>query len=225
MAKTKWARVAKHENLGGNVHRIHCIADDEMSHVAGNYVIVRSTITNPVKPEDVLKRAYSISSAPNPSSPRNFHFTVTNTGPTSEWLSGRREGDRLEFSGPWGKKFRAQPDDPDATVHLFAIGTGFSPIGAMAISRLESGESPVHLWWQTSQTYDDDVLQSLASNSRFHITVGEQLINHVPADPEALYFFAGDGAIILPLCNRLLSQGVPSSHLRTEYFFNKPPKS
>tara|TARA_B100000683_G_C12395182_1_gene517263 strand:- start:166 stop:843 length:678 start_codon:yes stop_codon:yes gene_type:complete len=225
MAKTKWARVVGHEHLGADIHRIHCIADDDFHHVAGNYVILRSTLTNPEKPEDVLKRAYSISSAPNASSPRDFHFTVINTGATSEWLSERREGDRLEFSGPWGKKFRAQPDDPDTVVHLFATGTGFSPIGAMAVSRTQNGQSPVHLWWQTSHKYDEEVLETLQSNNRFKVSVGNNLVDLVPADPKALYFFAGDGETIVPLCNRLISEGVPPQQLRTEYFFNKPPKS
>ena len=225
MAKTKWARVIGHEHLGGNIHRIRCIADEDLNHVAGNYVILRSTITNPDKPEDVLKRAYSISSAPDSSSPRDFHFTVINTGATSEWLCQRREGDRLEFSGPWGKKFRAQPDDPDTVVHLFATGTGFSPIGAMAQSRTQNGQSPVHLWWQTSHQYDEDVLTLLRSNHRYHVSVGENLVDDIPADPQALYFFAGDGEAIVPLCKRLLSEGVPEQQLRTEYFFNKPLKS
>ena len=225
MAKTKWASVIKHEDLGGNVHRIHCVADEDLNHVAGNYVILRSTLTNPDKPEDVLKRAYSISSAPDSSSPKDFHFTIINTGDTSAWLSERREGDRVEFSGPWGKKFRAKPEDPDTAVHLFATGTGFSPIGAMAVSRRFSGNSPVHVWWQTSHTYDEDVFATFASDSRYHIYTGEDIADKVTADPEALYFFAGDGEVIVPLCNRLLAEGVPSQQLRTEYFFNKPPKS
>ncbi|MGC6510865.1 MAG: FAD-dependent oxidoreductase [Myxococcota bacterium] len=225
MAKTKWARVVRHQHLGADIHRIHCIAEEDLNYVAGNYVILRSTVRNPEKPEDVLKRAYSISSAPDASSPRDFHFTIINTGATSKWLSDRRKGDRLEFSGPWGKKFRAQPDDPDSVVHLFATGTGFSPIGAMALSRTNNGRSPVNLWWQTPYKYDEGVLELLKSNNRFRVSVGEDLVGLVPADSKALYFFAGDGEVIVPLCSRLLSEGVPPQQLRTEYFFNKPPKS
>jgi len=224
MAKTKWATVVAHENLGGNVHRLICRADESLGHVAGNYVILRSTLVNPEKPEDVLKRALSISSAPDPDSPLDFSFTAINVGPTSAWLSQRRAGDRLEFSGPWGKKFRALEDDEDGPVHLFATGTGFSPIGAMAMDRARTGTEPISLWWETDHTYDRDVLDALEADSRFSIVVGSGVTDRVPADPEALYFLAGDGAIIHPLCQRLIDAGVPADQLRTEFFFNKPPK-
>jgi NAD(P)H-flavin reductase len=224
MGKTKWATVTSHEDLGGNVHRLHCRADEPLGHVAGNYVILRSTVSNPDKPGDVLKRAISISSAPDPAAPQRFCFTVLDVGPTSSWLTQRRSGERLEFSGPWGKKFRARDGDVDGPVHLFATGTGFSPIGAMAISRSRSGSAPVSLWWQTAHRYDADVLTALDTDSRFSVAVGQQVADSVPADPEALYFLAGDGAVIVPLCEKLLAGGVPAAQLRTEFFFNKPPK-
>jgi ferredoxin-NADP reductase len=225
MAKTKWAKVINTEHLGDSVHRIHCIAEEDMQYVAGNYVILRSTITNPEKPQEVLKRAYSISSAPDASASRAFHFTVVDTGTTSAWLCSRSEGERLEFSGPWGKKFRQQPDDPDVPVHLFATGTGFSPIGAMAVSRSETGAQPVNVWWQTEHVYDEKILQRLKADERYSISTGNDISNEVPCDPKALYFFAGDGDVIVPLCQRLVSEGVPHGNLRTEYFFNKPPKN
>lgn len=224
MAKTKWATVTGYEDLGGDVHRLHCRADEPLGHVAGNYVILRSTLSHPSKPGDVLKRAFSISSAPDPSDPLRFCFTVLSVGPTSAWLTQRREGDRLEFSGPWGKKFRAQDGDVDGPVHLFATGTGFSPIGAMAVDRRGAGSAPICLWWQTEHHYDADILAALRADPRFSVTVGHDVADTVPADPEALYFLAGDGAAIVPICERLIDEGVPAGQLRTEYFFNKPPK-
>ena len=68
MAKTKWATVTEHLDLGDGVHRISVEADEDIGHVAGNYVFLRSTLTNPDKPTDVLKRAYSLSTPPEPSS-------------------------------------------------------------------------------------------------------------------------------------------------------------
>ena len=213
MAKTKWATVIGHEDLGDGVHRVHCRADVPLEHAAGNYVILRSTVENPDKPGDVLKKAYSISSAPEPDAPHRFHFTVIDVGAMSAWLAGRREGDRVEFSGPWGRKFRAQPDDADGPVHLFATGTGFSPIGAMAVDRSRTGEEPVSLWWQTGHPYDGDVLEALRRDDRFSVAVGDSVSEVVPADPQALYFLAGDGAVIVPLCARLQAAGVPAACL------------
>ncbi|MEC7948669.1 MAG: FAD-dependent oxidoreductase [Myxococcota bacterium] len=224
MAKTKWATVTGHEDLGGGVHRIHCLADEPLHHVAGNYVILRSTVPNPDKPGEVLKKAYSISSAPDAESPQRFHFTIVDVGAMSAWLASQRVDGRVEFSGPWGRRFRAQPDDPDGPVHLFATGTGFSPVGAMAITRSRSGATPVGVWWQTEHTYDDGVLAALKQDPRFSVTVGAHVADAVPAEPEALYFLAGDGAVIIPLCERLEQAGVPDAHIRTEFFFNKPAK-
>lgn len=225
MANTKWATVVGHEDLGGGVHRVHCLADEPLHHVAGNYVILRSTVPNPAKPGEVLKKAYSISSAPDPASPQRFHFTIVDVGAMSAWLASQGADDRVEFSGPWGRRFRAQPDDPEGPVHLFATGTGFSPVGAMAITRSRTGAAPVCVWWQTEHAYDEAVLAALKRDPRFSITVGPDVAGAVPAEPEALYFFAGDGAVIVPLCERLEQAGVPGEQLRTEFFFNKPVKS
>jgi NAD(P)H-flavin reductase len=225
MAKTKWATVTGHEDLGNNIHRIHCLADEALDHVSGNYVILRSTVVNPEKPTDVVKKAYSISSNPDPDNPLRFHFTIVDVGLMSAWLSSRRCDDRLEFSGPWGKKFRAQPDDTANTIHLFATGTGFSPIGAMALDRLKEVNQTVHLWWQTDVLYDQEVIDSLKEHAGFNILIGSEISMEIPADQDALYFMAGDGAVIHPLCERLLEQGVTKEAIRTDYFFNKPPKT
>lgn len=225
MATIKWATVTGHQDLGGQTHRVLCEADEALGHVAGNYVILRSALPHPDKPGEVLRKAYSISSAPDPAQPRRFHMTVAVVGPLSAWIAARRPGERLSFSGPWGKRFRAQPDDAPGPVHLFATGTGWSPIGAMACARQRAGGGPVSVWWQTEHTYDPDVLQSLTADARFTVRTGAALSAAVPADPEALYFLAGDGAVITPLCARLRAAGVPAERLRTEPFFNRPPRA
>lgn len=225
MAKTKWATVTGYEDLGGNVHRLFCRADEPLGHVSGNYVILRSSLTNPEKPEDVLKRAFSISTPPDPGAPHDFCFTAIKVGPTSAWLSERRAGDRLEFSGPWGKKFRAQEEDEVGPVHLVATGTGFSPIGSMAVERSRTAAEAVSLWWETDYSYDAEVVDALRSHPQFSVVVGPDATKSVPADPAALYFLAGDGAILVPLADRLRSAGVPVEQIRTEFFFNKPPKN
>jgi NAD(P)H-flavin reductase len=225
MAKTKWATVTGHKNIGDNVHRIDCRSDEPLNHTSGNYVILRSSIVNPDKPDDVIKKAYSISSAPDEEDPLNFHFTIIDIGLMSHWLSCRTKGDRLEFSGPWGKKFREQPDDTASLIHLFATGTGFSPIGAMAVERIKQTNTKVCVWWQSDHIYDQPTLEQLKKHVNFTVRTGANIVSEVPADKDALYFMAGDGSIISPLCNRLLTEGVHLDSIRTEYFFNKPLKA
>ena len=94
----------------------------------------------------------------------------------------------------------------------------------MAVDRSHSGREPISVWWQTEHSYDSDVLTALRRDPRFSVAVGGHVVDAVPSDPEALYFLAGDGSVIVPLCERLLSEGVPTEQLRTEFFFNKPPK-
>ena len=94
----------------------------------------------------------------------------------------------------------------------------------MALDRLHHGTSTVHVWWQTDFPYDGAALQQLAENPRFQVHQGPAVASEVPAQKDALYFFAGDGAVIQPLCLRLLEEGVAAESLRTEYFFNKPPR-
>ena len=225
MAKTSWAIVNRTVSLGDGVARIFCTAESDFHHVAGNYVILRSDIPNPDKPGEPLKRAYSISNPPDAHEPRDFHFTVSRVGPVSEWLIGRASGDRIEFSGPWGKKFRARPEDAPGPVHLVATGTGFSPIGAMALDRCAHGCNRVAVWWQTGEAYDPQTLDELTNSERFAVTVGSDLLDDVPVDTGALYFLAGDGSLLIPLEDRLLAAGVPVTAVRTEYFFNKRPKT
>ena len=224
MAKTSWATVNRSVPLGDGVSRVFCTAELDFNHVAGNYVILRSDIPNPEKPGEPLKRAYSISNPPDANDPRGFHFTVSRVGPVSDWLIGRSAGDRIEFSGPWGKKFRALPEDAPGPVHLVATGTGFSPIGAMALDRCAHGRNRVGVWWQTDEAYDPMALDELAKSERFEVTVGPDALDAVPVDVGALYFLAGDGALLIPLEDRLLAAGVPATAVRTEYFFNKRPK-
>ena len=139
MAKTKWATVIEHEELGGNVHRVHCQADEPLGHVPGNYVILRSTLVNPDKPMTCEACAlYFQRCRSEGTTPILLHSDRCRS---DERLAVPEAGDRLE-PGPWGK-FKVQEGDVDGPVHLFATGTGFSPIGAMALERTRSGTASV----------------------------------------------------------------------------------
>ncbi len=226
MARTIHATVRQHENLGAGVHRIVCDAEVDLSYVAGNYVILRSTLPHPDKAGEVVKKAFSISSPPDVNRPRRFALTVQDVGPMSAWVAGRRPGDRLEFSGPWGKRFRARDDDPAGPVVLFATGTGWSPIGAMAADRLGRAGGPVHLWWQTDHAYDAALLEALRQAPGFSVHVGPALaadavVDCLGPDGDGICFLAGDGAVIAPLVARLRARGLPEDAVRVEAFFNK----
>lgn len=221
MARTRHATVLQVEDRGLGIHHINIEADEPFDAVAGNTIILRSRVPHPDKPGEVIKRAVSLSTLPDRDHPRRFAVTIAAVGPFSRDLAARRPGDRIEFSGPWGKRFRIFDDDPDGPVHLFATGTGWSPIGAIATALVDRGRGPLAAWWQTGHAWDPDRLRALRQSPGVRVEVGEDLAPRVPADPEALYFLAGDGAVIGPLRNRLLAAGVAADRIRVEAFFHK----
>ncbi|MFT5587562.1 MAG: hypothetical protein ACI9VR_005172 [Cognaticolwellia sp.] len=220
MAKTKWATLRARRVLDGGLTQLVFAPDEAMDWVAGNYLIVRTTLPNPAKPGDVHRRAYSLAALPDADG--GFELLIQSVGERSAWMSELREGARLEYSGPWGKFFKAQATDPWERVCLVATGSGISPIQAMAQARVAGGQAAAtQLWWRSEGLGLS--LESLRADG-LSVVEGEQVCEQVPADPKALYFLAGDGAALIPLCARLQAAGVPSEQLRVEYFFNRPPK-
>lgn len=220
MAKTKWATLRARESLGGGLVQLEFEPDQAMSWAAGNYLIVRTTLPNPAKPGDVHRRAYSLANTAGEDG--RFELLIQTVGPRSAWMAERSIGDRLEFSGPWGKSFRMQQEDDWERVCLVATGSGISPIQAIAQERVAQQQAgTTQLWWQPEGLgLALDPLQSAGVS----VTAEDQACAQVPADPRALYFLAGDGAALLPLSARLQAEGVPAEQLRVEYFFNRPPK-
>ena len=79
-----------------------------------------------------------------------------------------------------------------------------------------------HLYYIEYAIENSDERLTIAT-TRPETILGDSAICINPND-ERFTHLKGKKAIV-PLCNRLLADGVPSQQLRTEYFFNKPPKS
>ncbi len=219
----KRARITEVLELIPGLVELRCRAEEPLVYAGGAYIIARTDLPNPEKPGEVIKRAWSLAELPDPADPCAFTVRVDVCGEASRWLAGRSPGDPLLFSGPWGRKFRFFEEDR-GPVHLVATGTGLSPIGTLAAERLRDAQAPgsVSLWWQTDRPYRLGDLEALAADERFGVCVGSGALAQVPIEPEALYFLAGDGALLAPLAARLAAAGVPAGRLRTEYFFNRP---
>ncbi len=120
--------------------------------------------------EPVLKRSYSIASAPD-GSPR-FEIAVTRVqgGPASTLLHGMEPGMVLPFVGPQGFFTRAAEEGAPAL--MIATGTGVTPIRSMVRAAVAAG-SRAPMWILLGVRHEEDVLyrDELAAIAREHPNV------------------------------------------------------
>lgn len=156
---------------------------------AGQWLAVHTALPHPDKPGQTLKRAWSIAQAEGSC----WRLFVAVVGPASTWLAARRPGELLRFTGPWGTRFGL--DEGEEPVGLYAIGSGISPIGALADHALRQGRA-VRLRWETPH-------EALKERLRAWAAAGVELeVGPHPAAPEAdrPWWFAGPGPRVDELC-------------------------
>lgn len=120
--------------------------------------------------EPVLKRSYSIASAPDGSARFEIAVTRVQGGPASTWLHGVTPGMALPFVGPQGFFTRAAEDVAPAL--MIATGTGVTPIRSMVRAAVAAG-SRAPMWILLGVRHEEDVLygDELAAIAREHPNV------------------------------------------------------
>mgnify|MGYP001236563832 CR=1 FL=1 len=100
-------------------------------------------------------RAYSIASALR--TDRRFELCMREAAddPATAWLSGLKEGDRIEFTGPFGYFKLRQPPDPVSA--FVATGTGIAPVRAM-IQQLHTRPDGGEAWLIFGVRHEEDIL-------------------------------------------------------------------
>jgi ferredoxin-NADP reductase len=129
-------------------------------------------------PDEEIRRAYSIASAPS-GTPR-FELAVTEVtgGPGSGYLCGLGPGARLHAVGPQGF-FTRSAHDPNPALFV-ATGTGVTPIRSMINAALAAG-STAPMWLLLGVRHPEDLLyraelEALASshpNVRLFFTLSQ----------------------------------------------------
>lgn len=125
-------------------------------------------------------RAFSIASAPSGSGLIELNIRKVPGGPATTWLHEQlKTGDRLRFSGPFGRFF-VRHSDPQPVIFL-AGGSGLSSPKSMVLDMLASGETrKIHLFHgarDESELYYAELFRKLeAAHENFH---------YVPALSEA----------------------------------------
>ena len=148
---------------------------------AGQWGAFHTGVPNPVKPGEVLRRAWSFAEVDG----CRLRLLVALVGPGTAWLAQRQAGEELRFTGPWGTRFRL--DDGVGPVAFFAAGSGIAPIGAMVDACIRAGR-PARLLWETSAPSLPERVAAWRT-AGVAVDVGPRL----EPDGQGLWWYAGDG--------------------------------
>jgi ferredoxin-NADP reductase len=204
--------------------------DGRLGHRAGQYVLLHARASD----GSVVKRAYSIASPPANDPCFDFCVRLVPEHPASTFVHTLTQGTDVSFSGPWGKFI---VDDEVRNLTLVATGTAISCTGAILRDELAHPRSRrVHFLWGLRCEQDihgRDILDGLAQTySRFsyeialsrpscattaRVRVTDVLRERLSTD--ALYYLAGNGAMITDAEDLLYTAGVPATSIRKEVFF------
>jgi CDP-4-dehydro-6-deoxyglucose reductase len=156
--------------------RFACVDGEPIGHVAGQWLNFDAKVAT-----SVVRRAYSIASAPDAHHPEQFEIAVTRVdggGGASRALHALEPGDRVEVDGPHGFFTREQSRHLPAL--FIGTGTGLCPLRAMLQDELADAHGPPLQLLFGCRTEADilwgDQLQAwAASHSRFsvHVTLSQ----------------------------------------------------
>jgi ferredoxin-NADP reductase len=206
---------------------------------AGQYIILRSVMMG----EKLIKRAYSIACPPRDFTTFSLCVKKILGGPSSHFVHTLQEGDRVEFSGPWGK-FTC-PDIDGKDLAFVVTGTGFSPVRALIHDLLGRGcPRRISFYWGLREENDLFCLDELGAlaqrhpnftftialsrpNGRWPGPVGRvtDLFRSGEVETEGREFYlSGNGAMIREVEEMLLQRSVMPEAIHKEVFF-KPAEA
>jgi ferredoxin-NADP reductase len=216
------------------------VDEDCLGFVGGQYVIVDTGVLLPNGKR--AKRAYSILSCDQEQ--RRFRIAIRklDPGPGSSVLHALPEGSTVHFSGPWGKY--VAPPSVHGPVLVFATDTGITAalglVRGLAFTSVLQMQDVRIVWYLRS---DDDFVsvdyvhaELGSAASRLSVEPGlavghpERAVHARDAtfrhlDPAAnIAFLSGDGDVIYPLRDALVSTGMTGDQICLEAFFNNPAK-
>ena len=232
MSTPKRAMVVEAALVAPGVQRVRLRMSDgeKLGHRAGQYVLLHARAAD----GSVVKRAYSIASPPAEDPLFEFCVRLVPNHPASTFVHTLAPGDEVSFSGPWGK-FVVDEEARDLT--LVATGTAISCTGAILRDELACPRSRrVGLFWGLRSEQDahgrEHLDKLVHAHSRFSYAVALSRPAEITTPPtrvtdllresvstEALYYLAGNGAMIADAEDILYAAGVPLSSIRKEVFF------
>lgn len=211
--------------------RLRMLDAGRLRHRAGQYILLHA----PVGDGTVVKRAYSIASPPGDDLAFDLCARLVAEPYASSFVHAVTPGTEVAFTGPWGKFV---VDDDARDLVLVATGSAISCTGAIVEDELATPRSRrVRLLWGLRHETDVHGLARLDELARTHRRLSYLVTLSQPGSswtsgcgrvtealraevqPDALYFLAGNGAMIAEAEDLLLTAGVPASEIRKEAFF------
>jgi ferredoxin-NADP reductase len=211
--------------------RLRVLDAEGLGHRAGQYVLLHARAAD----GKVVKRAYSIASPPREDPVFELCVRLIPERPASAFVHALAPGAEVSFTGPWGKFV---VDDASRDLVLVATGSAISCTGAIVEDELEQPRPRrVRLLWglrEESNLHHLTRLEELArADSRFSYQVmlsrpgsawrgGRGRVTdglRAETRPDALYYLAGNGAMVADAEEILAAAGVPAAHVRKEIFF------
>lgn len=184
----------------------------------------------------VVKRAYSIASTPRDEPFIELCVRLIPGRPASGFVHDLTAGTEVSFTGPWGKF--VVDDDERRDVVLVATGSAISCTGAIIEDQLEKSQlRRIRLLWGVRHESDVHHVERLDELVRADTRFSYQIMVSRPgptwcggrgrvtdalraeACPDALYYIAGNGAMVADAEDILAAAGVPATSVRKEVFF------
>lgn len=211
--------------------RLRMLDGERLGHRAGQYILLHARGSE----GSVVKRAYSIATAPVEDPSFGLCVRRIPEHPASGFVHALGAGAEVSFTGPWGK-FVVEDDTRELT--LVATGTAISCTGAILEDELARlSRRRVRLYWGLRHETDLHGLARLEDLARAHHRFSRRVVLSQPgplwtggrgrvtdllrADVvlNALYYLAGNGAMIAEAEEILTAAGVPVTSIRKEVFF------
>lgn len=211
--------------------RLRALDAERLGHRAGQYILLHARAADGT----TVKRAYSIASPPREDPVFELCVRLVPERPASGFVHAVSPGTEVSFTGPWGKFV---VDDERHDLVLVATGTAISCAGAILEDELAKPCSRrIRLLWGLRHESDVHGLARLDELARVHSRFSYRIMLSRPgsgwrgargrvtdalraeARPEALYYLAGNGAMIADAEDILASAGVPATSIRKEVFF------
>ncbi|HEY0707552.1 MAG TPA: FAD-dependent oxidoreductase [Polyangia bacterium] len=242
MADARFATCTNVEVLGPDTRAFSFTSDEAVGFTGGQYLIADTGLV--VANGKAVKRAYSFVSRDR----EQHRFVLASQrlpeGPGSNFLHGLAAGDRLKWSGPWGKLAPRSPDPSrtSARTLVLATDTGITAaLGVVSGERFAPHLSATRFVWM--RTDARDFLPDEWVRARLPLGLALEIAPvPPPPHPERLAhvlswlagelvpgrlgaaFLTGDGAINYAILDRLVALGLPLTRDDVESFFNYPKK-
>jgi ferredoxin-NADP reductase len=206
MAAERTARVDLIQEHAEDTHSLFLALDEPLPFKAGQFISCLVPVDG-----DRLIRPYSIASDPDELDSLEILYDVVPNGPGSHYLNDLKNGDTMQFTGPWGTFTLDEP--PDVETVFIAQNTGIAPIRSMLLAHASHARHPFRLLYGTTLGVYRDELSAL-SNVTTEIVPPAALVEEATrrlidadTDRSRRIFICGVGAIVHDLRDRLRAAG------------------